>query len=1164
MEIRNVKLIPDGDGFKLIVYVNQQSAEFAMELGSINQQIKPSFRQDLKQLVRVKFPNLKVTTVTIMMGTMLIGSFPFTQIEAKAQETNSVPTTQNTITNLPYITYIVKSGDSLSKIAAANAITVSQITQINQINGTTIYVGQLLKLPFVGHTVVSGDSLSVIAKKYYSTVDSIKAKNNLTTNVILIGQRLIVPVVYLPTSTGTVTTTTPTPTTQPVIAPAQIVTTEPDTQVAPSITQPTFTEYRVVSGDTLSLIAKRFNTTVTAIKTENQLTTDLIRVGQVLKIPSPTATTVTSTTTVTTPAPTPTVEPVPVPAPTTVPAPTNTVQNQSTYIVVSGDTLSIIARKFNTTSKDIMALNNLSSDRIYVGQKLLIPVKVEEPVVIQDTTAPIMPSIQLDSFATSENLGSFMVSGKTETSAQVILTVTDDSGGLITKQITVDNEGNYRTTIDLTSLKDGNLSITAISEDAAGNKSVANQISFQKDTTAPNLLTFDSISPISNQTISNYVISGNTEPNSTVAILISDGVNTVSETIQADANGQFLFQPNLSVLLDGDITISAIPRDQHGNLGNNFVTKVGKDTTITPVSTVEFENNGKINKENVKDVSIRGTSDEDGSIVSITVSDGVHSITEEALVLNSRYDKQIDLASLNDGTLNVSITHRDQAGNISDVVTNTIEKDTTIIDPVIFSSKIEKTATGLFYRVSGTGEAGSTIELTVLEQTGTKELRQIIQTDDNGKFDQTVNISNISKPFIMVKQTDSFGNQTNDSIVGITSYVVGSGDTLWGISSRLNITVASIKALNNLSTDMIFIGQELKLPVVAGVQSPNINEQEFFNMGYLYFGNTQSYIEGINQTANTINVVSPSYFDLNSDGSLKLTANFDRQFIVSSQSAGVRVVPFLSNHWDRTTGEIALKNRDQLSTQIAEAVKLYNLDGVNIDIENVTAEHRDEYTDFVRLLREKVPQNKEVSVAVAANPKGLTSGWNGSYDYSGLAKYSDYLMIMAYDESYPGSGAGPIASIGFVEDSISYALGQGVAKDQIVVGVGHYGRYWKEGTSYGGDGISNNQIQKALELYNGTVTFDEATKSAKAVFTIKKGDPVMTVSGKQLTEGTYTVWFENSEAIKAKIDLIHQYDVKGLGNWSIGQDNPSIWKDISTWLQVESTTEAGQTTLGGK
>ncbi|NMD70436.1 glycosylase [Bacillus sp. DNRA2] len=335
-------------------------------------------------------------------------------------------------------------------------------------------------------------------------------------------------------------------------------------------------------------------------------------------------------------------------------------------------------------------------------------------------------------------------------------------------------------------------------------------------------------------------------------------------------------------------------------------------------------------------------------------------------------------------------------------------------------------------------------------------------------------------------------------------------------------------------------------------------------MGYLYFGNTQNYIEGINQTANTINVVSPSYFDLNSDGSLKLTANFDRQFIVSSQSAGVRVVPFLSNHWDRATGEIALKNRDQLSTQIAEAVKLYNLDGVNIDIENVTAEHRDEYTDFVRLLREKIPQNKEVSVAVAANPNGLTSGWNGSYDYSGIAKYSDYLMIMAYDESYPGSAAGPIASISFVEDSIQYAISQGVDKDQIVVGVGHYGRYWKEGTSYGGDGISNNQIQKALELYNGTVTFDEATKSAKAVFTIKKGDPVMTVSGKPLTEGTYTVWFENSEAIKAKIDLIHQYDVKGLGNWSIGQDNPLIWKDISAWLQVGSTPEAGQTTLGGE
>lgn len=96
---------------------------------------------------------------------------------------------------------------------------------------------------------------------------------------------------------------------------------------------------------------------------------------------------------------------------------------------------------------------------------------------------------------------------------------------------------------------------------------------------------------------------------------------------------------------------------------------------------------------------------------------------------------------------------------------------------------------------------------------------------------------------------------------------------------------------------------------------------------------------------------------------------------------------------------------------------------------------RDAYTDLVRLLREKLPADKEVSVAVAANPNGWTKGWHGTYNYKELAKYASYLMIMAYDESYEGGPEGPVASIGFVDRSIQYALKQGVPADKVVLGV---------------------------------------------------------------------------------------------------------------------------------
>lgn len=321
-----------------------------------------------------------------------------------------------------------------------------------------------------------------------------------------------------------------------------------------------------------------------------------------------------------------------------------------------------------------------------------------------------------------------------------------------------------------------------------------------------------------------------------------------------------------------------------------------------------------------------------------------------------------------------------------------------------------------------------------------------------------------------------------------------------------------------------------------------------FNMSYLYFGNTKSYISQIDKTQGNLSLVSPSYFDINADGSLKLTTQYDATFVNEMHNRGIKVVPFLSNHWDRNVGRAALNNRERLTTQIADFIIKNNLDGIQVDIENTTEVDRDAYTDLVRLLREKLPSNKEVSVAVAANPNGWTKGWHGTYDYKELAKYSSYLMVMAYDESYEGSPEGPVASYGWVEKSIQYALKQGISPDKIVLGIPFYGRYWKEGEATGGTGISNVRVDELLARYGGTVVFDEATKSPKATVTIKQGDPVTTIAGKTLTPGTYKIWYENSDSIAAKFDLIHKYNLKGSGSWSLGQESTSIWQNYRAWM----------------
>jgi len=91
--------------------------------------------------------------------------------------------------------------------------------------------------------------------------------------------------------------------------------------------------YIVKSGDTLYSIARKYNVSVDNLKDINNLTTNFLSIGQTLIIPS----------------------------------------NNDVYTVKSGDTLYSIASKYNTSVNELKALNNLVTNNLSLGQKLLIP-----------------------------------------------------------------------------------------------------------------------------------------------------------------------------------------------------------------------------------------------------------------------------------------------------------------------------------------------------------------------------------------------------------------------------------------------------------------------------------------------------------------------------------------------------------------------------------------------------------------------------------------------------------------------------------------------------------------------------------------------------------------------------------------------------------------------
>ncbi len=310
------------DNYTLVIYLNDDQTEFAKELGHIPDS-KMNLVTQAKQIAKNRYPNLKVSIVKVMIGGMVITAFPLMNNDASPVEAAELKPT-NDVEKSELIYYEVRAGDSLWTISREFNTSIDDIKRANKLPSNTLQLNQQLIIPKAFHTIGTGDYLTVLAKNYQTSVQAIKEANGLTNDATKLGQTLLIPRLINDQST------TPNP-----VANTSIL-------------------YTVVSGDSLSVIAKNNGTTVEALKSVNNLSTDILSIGQVIAIPSVT----------TTPDP---VE--------------ETKQEAKTYTVVSGDSLSVIAKNNGTTVEALKSTNNLSTDILSIGQVLTIPSPtIEAPI----------------------------------------------------------------------------------------------------------------------------------------------------------------------------------------------------------------------------------------------------------------------------------------------------------------------------------------------------------------------------------------------------------------------------------------------------------------------------------------------------------------------------------------------------------------------------------------------------------------------------------------------------------------------------------------------------------------------------------------------------------------------------------------------------------------
>lgn len=267
-----------------------------------------------------------------------------------------------------------------------------------------------------------------------------------------------------------------------------------------------------------------------------------------------------------------------------------------------------------------------------------------------------------------------------------------------------------------------------------------------------------------------------------------------------------------------------------------------------------------------------------------------------------------------------------------------------------------------------------------------------------------------------------------------------------------------------------------------------------------------------------------------------LIAPADEELIALASSYGVKPVMLLSTLTadGSFSNELAntLLNSPQLQDILIEKiiVNMYNKGyyGLDIDFEYVPQGDKEAYADFVERLTKRL--NREGFLTLIALAPKTSSAQMGllyeAHDYYALGRAANLALIMTYEWGYTYGPPMAVAPINKVEDVVKYAVTQ-IQPQKLLMGIPLYGYDWtlpyQKGTM--ARSISPQQAIEIAAANGAVIEYDEAAQTPYFRY----------------DNDGHEVWFEDARSIYAKLMLLDEYNLAGIGYWNLSRDFPQNW-----------------------
>lgn len=309
------------------------------------------------------------------------------------------------------------------------------------------------------------------------------------------------------------------------------------------------------------------------------------------------------------------------------------------------------------------------------------------------------------------------------------------------------------------------------------------------------------------------------------------------------------------------------------------------------------------------------------------------------------------------------------------------------------------------------------------------------------------------------------------------------------------------------------------------------------NLVWDYYSQVASAPDRTDTQIDGVNVVSPSFFNIDKNG--KLTENIGSRgqaYLEWARQNNRKIWPMVQNSGDSTMIDTTSKimnsytKRKELIESIINVCIKYKLDGINIDFENMRKEDKDLYSRFIIELE---PRMKELGLVVSVDvtaPDGSDT-WSLCFDRHVIGDVADYIIFMAYDEYGESSTkSGTTAGYDWVELGLKkFIETEEIEPGKIILGVPLYTRLWTEDSS--GKVLKKSVI--SIKDIENTIPSDVE----------RKWDDKLKQYYVEYKDGNNTnkMWIEDLKSLKEKLGLISEYQLGGLASWEKGMETDDVW-----------------------